>query len=143
MHRWRDQSLEKSDQAAGGQNAVLVVDDDQVLRSLLSTLLTVLGYKVVEAGDGVEALAVLEQNSVTAILMDVMMPNMDGFEACRRVKDDPLTAHIPVVLVTALADNEHRQQGVEAGADEYVYKPIDVEDLLAVLGRVLPDGRHD
>jgi CheY-like chemotaxis protein len=71
--------MDESSQAAGGQTTVLVVDDDQVLRSMLSKLLNALGYKVVEAGDGVEALAVVEQNSVTAILMDVMMPRMDGF----------------------------------------------------------------
>lgn len=135
--------MDEFGQGASEQTTVLVVDDDQVLRSLLSKLLNALGYKVVEAGDGVEALAVVERNPVTAILMDVMMPRMDGFEACRRVKEDPSSAHIPVVLITALTDNEHRRQGIEAGADEYVRKPVEVADLLAVLKRVLPDGRHD
>jgi CheY-like chemotaxis protein len=71
--------MDESSQAASGQTAVLVVDDDRVLGSMLSKLLITWGYGVVEAGDGVEALAVVEQNSVTAILMDVMMPRMDGF----------------------------------------------------------------
>ena len=110
---------------------------------MLSFLLASLGYSVVEAGDGVEALAVVEQNSVTAILMDVLMPRMDGFEVCRRVKDDPATAHIPVVLVTSLTGHVHRRQGMEVGADEFVTKPVVVADLLSVLERVLPDGWHD
>ena len=130
-------------QGASGQTTILVVDDDQSLRSMLSFLLASLGYSVVEAGDGVEALAVVEQNSVTAILMDVLMPRMDGFEVCRRVKDDPATAHIPVVLVTSLTGHVQRRQGMEAGADEFVTKPVVVADLLSVLERVLPDGWPD
>ena len=89
-----------------------------------------------------EALTVVEQKNVIAILLDVMMPRMDGFEVCRRLKRDPITVHIPVILVTALIDQGHRRQGLEAGADDFVNKPVVVADLQAVLRRTLPDGRH-
>jgi len=128
--------------STGDQPVILIVDDDEIIRKMLSVLLTSWGYSILEAGDGVEALAVVEQKNVIAILLDVMMPRMDGFEVCRRLKRDSITAHIPVILVTALIDQGHRRQGLEAGADDFVNKPVVVADLQAVLRRTLPDGRH-
>ena len=74
-------------------------------------------YTVVTANNGKKALEALEQNKVDLVLLDVMMPEMDGFEACRKIKSNPETTHIPIVMVTALSDIEDRVRGLEAGAD--------------------------
>jgi len=107
---------------------ILVVDDLEANVRLLEAKLTLEYYDVLTCYDGATALqlAVAEQPDI--ILLDVMMPGMDGFETCRRLKSDPNTRHIPVVLVTALDGREDRIRGLEAGADDFVTKPID--DLL-------------
>ena len=107
---------------------ILVVDDLEANVRLLEAKLTLEYYDVLTCNDGATALqmAVAEQPDI--ILLDVMMPGMDGFETCRRLKSDPNTRHIPVVLVTALDGREDRIRGLEAGADDFVTKPID--DLL-------------
>jgi CheY-like chemotaxis protein len=126
--------------SASEQTTILVVDDDAMMRTMFSALLIRWGYTVVEAGDGVEALAAVEQHSVECIVLDVMMPGMDGFEVCRRLRRDPATAHIPVVLATALTAKDKRQQGLEAGADDVVSKPIDAADLRLAVQRVMQAG---
>lgn len=126
--------------SASEQTTILVVDDDAMMRTMFSALLIRWGYTVVEAGDGVEALAAVEQHSVECIVLDVMMPGMDGFEVCRRLRRDPATAHIPVVLATALTAKDKRQQGLEAGADDVVSKPIDAAELRLAVQRVMQAG---
>ena len=81
-------------------------------------------YTVFTASNGVAALEMLAQNRIDIVLLDVMMPGMDGFETCRKIKQNPETTHIPVVMVTALSDIEDRVKGLEAGADEFLTKPI-------------------
>src|ERR1700712_3215208 len=104
---------------------ILVVDDIEANVRLLEAKLSAEYYDVMTAYDGPTALAVAAAESPDIILLDVMMPGMDGFEVCRRLKDDPLTRHIPVVLVTALDGRQDRINGLEAGADEFLNKPID------------------
>jgi two-component system cell cycle response regulator len=104
---------------------ILVVDDIEANVRLLEAKLTAEYYEVLTAGDGPTALAIAAAESPDIILLDVMMPGMDGFEVCRRLKDEPATRHIPVVLVTALDGRSERIEGLEAGADEFLNKPID------------------
>ena len=104
---------------------ILVVDDLETNVRLLEAKLTLEYYEVLTAGDGATALQVASDERPDIILLDVMMPGMDGFETCRRLKADPVTRHIPVVLVTALDGREDKIKGLEAGADDFVTKPID------------------
>ena len=104
---------------------ILVVDDIDANVRLLEAKLTADYYEVLTATDGVTALAMAAAEQPDIILLDVMMPGMDGFQVCRRLKDDPVTRHIPVVLVTALDGRPDRISGLEAGADEFLTKPID------------------
>jgi two-component system cell cycle response regulator len=104
---------------------VLVVDDVDANVRLLEAKLTIEYYEVLTASDGPTAIRVAAEQKPDIILLDVMMPGMDGFETCRRIKADPATSHIPVVLVTALDGREDRIVGLDAGADDFVTKPID------------------
>lgn len=115
----------------------LIADDDSVIRRILLLLLTSWGYKVVEARDGLEALVAAERHPIACVLLNVWMPNLNGFEVCRRLKTNPDTKHVPVVLITGLADSESLQQGMEAGADEIIVKPVRQSQLLAVIQRII------
>jgi putative two-component system response regulator len=110
---------------------ILVVDDTRENRTLLERLLTAHGYVVQTAEDGISALASIAQAPPDIILLDVQMPGLDGFEVCRRVKADPATRLTPVVLITGLSDRKSRIEGIEAGADDFVNKPFDPEELKA------------
>ena len=110
---------------------ILVVDDVEANVRLLEAKLTLEYYEVLAAGDGSSALQVAHDERPDIILLDVMMPGMDGFETCRRLKADPVTRHIPVVLVTALDGREDKLKGLDAGADDFVTKPIDDVILFA------------
>src|ERR1700733_6053249 len=103
---------------------ILVVDDIEANIRLLEAKLSAEYYDVITASDGPTALALAAGEHPDIVLLDVMMPGMDGFEVCRRLKDDPLTRHIPVVLVTALDGRNDRIAGLDAGADEFLTKPI-------------------
>jgi two-component system cell cycle response regulator len=110
---------------------VLVVDDIPANVKLLEAKLGAEYFDVVTAGSGPEALAAIEKESPDIVLLDVMMPGMDGFEVCRRIKTDPKTAHLPVVMVTALDQVSDRVQGLEAGADDFLTKPVNDVALFA------------
>ncbi|WP_297697047.1 PleD family two-component system response regulator [Phenylobacterium sp.] len=110
---------------------ILVVDDIEANVRLLEAKLAAEYYEVLTAGDGPTALALAAAEQPDIVLLDVMMPGMDGFSVCRRLKDDPATRHIPVVLVTALDGRADRVAGLEAGADEFLTKPIDDMMLFA------------
>ena len=108
---------------------VLVVDDQDPNRLLLRDLLEAQGHEVIEAVDGSEALQQVATTAPDVVLLDIGMPGMDGFEVCRRIKSEPSTASIPVLLVTALSQRDHRLLGIGAGANDYITKPIDKSDL--------------
>ncbi|MER2520248.1 MAG: PleD family two-component system response regulator [Bdellovibrionales bacterium] len=110
---------------------ILVVDDNPMNLKLLVARLTHEYYIVTTATNGVEALEKLEQEKPDLILLDVMMPQMDGFETCQRIKSNPETEHIPVVMETALADVADRVRGLNAGADDFLSKPINEVALMA------------
>ena len=110
---------------------VLVVDDILSNVKLLEAKLTAEYFEVVSAFNGVECLARMAEQVPDIVLLDVMMPGMDGFEVCRRIKSNPLTAHVPVVMVTALDQPSDRVAGLEAGADDFLTKPVDDAALFA------------
>jgi len=109
---------------------ILVVDDEPLNRELLRDLLEVNGYTVLEAVDGLSALKIVDSGTCDVILLDVRMPGMDGLEVCRRLKANLKTAPIPVLMVTALVESEQRHLGIDAGANDYLAKPIDRRDVL-------------
>jgi class 3 adenylate cyclase len=110
---------------------VLVVDDDPDMVSFLARLLQGEGMAVESAADGAAALSLVSATSPDLVLLDVMMPGASGFDVCRQLKGDEATALIPVVLITSLEDSESRVRGIEAGADDFLSKPIRREELIA------------
>jgi DNA-binding response OmpR family regulator len=109
---------------------ILIVDDEEKNRKLLSVLMQAQGYQTDEASDGEQALARVREKEPDVILLDVMMPKMDGFEVCRRLKGSPDTAHIPILMVTMLTDRADRLTGIKAGADDFLSKPVDFEETI-------------
>jgi len=110
---------------------ILIADDDAANRELLESVLELSGFSVASVGDGRQALIEFERTSPDLVLLDVQMPNVDGFEVCRKLKSNPGTRLTPVVLVTALSATQDRIRGLEAGADDFLIKPVDRSELLA------------
>jgi putative two-component system response regulator len=108
---------------------ILVVDDDRLSRRLMQDMLVPLGYEVLLAADGQAAVEAAQARRPHLILMDVVMPVMDGFAACERIKGDPATRHIPVVLVTSLEGRDSKIRGLAVGASEFLAKPVDAVEL--------------
>jgi len=113
---------------------VLVVDDEEQNRLLLRDYLEARGYEITEARDGTEALALVRQQAPDVILLDVMMPGMNGFETCRQLKQNPATASIPVLMVTALSERQERLMGIQAGANDFLTKPVDLHEVALRVG---------
>jgi DNA-binding NarL/FixJ family response regulator len=113
------------------RDTVLVVDDTPESLGFLTDMLDGAGYTVLIATDGDSALRLVEQITPDLVLMDAVMPGLDGFDACRRLKQKPLMAHLPVIFMTGLSETENVVQGLAAGGVDYVTKPIVVEELLA------------
>jgi two-component system alkaline phosphatase synthesis response regulator PhoP len=113
---------------------VLVADDEPNLRSLLNSYLTQQGYRVVTARDGDEALAAARQDQPDVIVLDIMMPRMDGLEFIRRFRKE---AQVPIILLTARVDESDKVVGLELGADDYVTKPFSPRELTARIGAML------
>jgi putative two-component system response regulator len=110
---------------------ILVADDQPSNRELLEELLSAQGFKVIAVSDGAAALEELARVQADLVLSDVMMPRMNGFEMCERIKANPDTYLIPVILVTALSDKHDRLEGIKVGADEFLTRPVDRTELLA------------
>jgi len=118
------------------QPHVLVVDDNKITTKLMRRYLESNGFTADDAGDGVECLEKVAIRLPDAIILDVMMPRMDGFETVRALKADPKTAVVPVAIVTALNDSATQSKAVESGADDFLTKPIE-ENLLIAKARML------
>jgi class 3 adenylate cyclase/CheY-like chemotaxis protein len=116
---------------------ILIVDDNETNRDILMTRLEAHGYELAQAADGEEALAAAKSLLPDLILLDVMMPKLDGIEVCRRLKGDPAMPFTPIILVTAKSDTKDIVAGLNAGADEYLTKPIDQAALVARVSSVL------
>ena len=122
---------------------ILAVDDEDFNQELLQTLLEPKGYEVVPADDGKQALEILSEKNIDLILLDINMPVMNGYEVCLRVKEDPRTRHIPVIMITSLDSRESRLKGMEAGAEEFLQKPADQAELLLRVGNILRAAEYE
>lgn len=111
-------------------SSILIVDDSRSARETLMAILEGEDYQLLTAQNGAEALEAATKYQPDAILLDVMMPGMDGFEVCRRIRNTPEVAEVPIVILTALDDREAMLRGIEAGADDFFTKPIDRRELL-------------
>jgi len=120
---------------------VLVVDDDRVIQQLLVVNLELEGYEVDTASDGEQALAKIASVDPDIVLLDIMMPKYDGWEVCRRAKADPTTAHIPIIFLSARAQDLDVRRGYEIGVAAYMTKPFDPLELMDVVKRVLAGER--
>jgi len=115
---------------------ILLVDDEPSIRETVSFILEMEGYRVVTAENGEEALEQIRRLQPPVVLLDAMMPRRDGFDVCRTVKSDPALAATKIVMLTALGQKADQERAMAAGADFYMTKPFDEEDLLALLGRL-------
>jgi class 3 adenylate cyclase len=113
---------------------VLIADDEAANRTLLRDPLEVHGYEIVEAENGEQALQMVVQRPPDVILLDVMMPGLDGYEVCRRLKKDDRTAPIPIIIVTALSERMERLMGIAAGANDFLTKPVDLQEVALRVG---------
>ncbi|HUK26467.1 MAG TPA: HD domain-containing phosphohydrolase [Terriglobales bacterium] len=109
----------------------MVADDQVSNRELLQELLDTQGFTILTAADGSDALRQLGRSPVDLVISDVMMPHLSGFDVCRQMKNNPETALIPIILVTALSDKQDRIEGIQAGADDFLSRPVDRIELLA------------
>lgn len=116
---------------------VLAVDDDPVIQRLLEVNLEMEGYEVRLAADGLEAVDAAKEFQPHVILLDVMMPNMDGWEACATIKQDPALVDTPVVFLSARAQDADVERGTELGAAAYITKPFDPIDLLELVAELV------
>jgi CheY-like chemotaxis protein len=123
---------------ASATRLVLVVDDDRFIRDLVAACLEEEpGVRAVQAGDGQEALRFVGHERPDAVVLDLAMPRVDGFEVCRRLKADPATRSIPVIAMSA---SERQRAAFEAGCDDFVAKPFDLEELVAAVRRLIGPG---
>jgi two-component system alkaline phosphatase synthesis response regulator PhoP len=118
---------------------VLVVDDHQDAINILTMILKKGGYDPLSAKDGVEALQRIDEERPELVLLDVMMPKMDGYEVCQAVKADPKSRHIPILMLSAKTDPASKERGRELGAADYITKPINPTEILKKVKEYLPD----
>ena len=116
---------------------ILIADDEEDVKTVLQMYLESRGFRIVTAYDGLDAIEQARLELPDAILLDVMMPTMDGFEVCRTLKADPATQAIPIVMVSAASHAESVQTGLSAGAADYVVKPFEPEHLEKLLNKLL------
>jgi twitching motility two-component system response regulator PilG len=119
-------------------NKILVVEDEESLLKLESILLSSKGYSVTGVMDGKAALEEIKKNRPDLVLLDVMLPEMDGFEVCRRIKEESATAGIPVVMLTAKKSNQDIERGRQVGADAYITKPFKSTRVIEVIQGLIP-----
>lgn len=119
---------------------VLVVDDEKFVRDLIRIKLGHIGISIIEADNGLMALEMAQQQKPDLILLDVMMPKMNGFEACEKLKSNPKTAPIPIIMLTARGEKENREKGLAAGATAYLFKPFSPQKLAEKVAEILSGG---
>jgi len=120
---------------------VLVVDDEKIIHNTLEALLGT-DYGLHFAENGIEGLALAIQTQPDVILLDVMMPKMNGFEVCRQIRANKLLAEIPIIMITALDDRSSRMEGLRAGADDFIAKPFDGMELMARIQTITRLNRY-
>ncbi len=118
-------------------SVVLVVEDSLAQRQMISDLLKNSGLKVTVAGDGVEALERIQQLNPDLVVLDIVMPRMNGYEVCRRLKNDPKTQNVPVVMCSSKGEEFDRYWGLKQGADAYIAKPFQPTELIGTVKQLL------
>lgn len=108
---------------------IVVVDDDAAIQTLIKVNLEMQGHQVKTASDGIEGYALVQQEQPDLVILDVMMPNVDGYTVCQRIRKNPETEHIPVLMLTALGVVEDKVKGFDMGADDYLVKPFELPEL--------------
>jgi CheY-like chemotaxis protein len=121
---------------------ILVVDDDEMVLMALEELLKPEGYEVQTVSSGTEALQKLEEGGYDLLMLDVIMPEMDGYELCKRIREKEKYKETPVVFLTAKSRDEDRARGLEAGANLYLSKPISPDKLLGIVSDALGQKKH-
>jgi two-component system, cell cycle response regulator DivK len=125
----------------GADSLVLIGEDEPDNQVILQTVVeSLVGVRAAVAGDGLAVLALVRQERPGMILLDLMMPGLDGFEVTRQLKADPATANIPIVAVSAMARPDDREAALAAGCDDFVRKPFELDDLEAVIRQYLENG---
>ena len=127
-------------EVAGVQRRILIVEDNGDMRDFLRRVLERHGYAHLEAADGLEGMEIAQRDHPDLILMDMSLPELDGFEATRRLKADPNVQHIPIVAVTAHARPADEKRALEAGCDAYLSKPYSLREFLDAVQRFLPSS---
>ncbi|NDJ75112.1 MAG: response regulator [Chloroflexi bacterium] len=120
---------------------ILVVEDSPTVLYMMANTLAQGGYDVIKATDGLEALRLAAEEKPSLVLLDVILPKLNGYQVCRRLKAKPETAGIPVVMITSKSKTTDRHWGLEQGADDYVVKPFEPVELLDVIGRFVPQAK--
>ena len=118
---------------------ILVVDDQPQSIELLEAFLVPLGYEIAKAASGEEALGKLSGNRIDLILLDVLMPGMDGFEVARRIRQDNIHRSIPIILITSLRETQDKAKGILADCDDFISKPVDKMELLSRVQALLKE----
>ena len=108
---------------------ILVIDDDHAIAELVKINLELLGHHVETASDGIKGLALAQQNHPDMVVLDVMMPDLDGFTVCQRLRQNPQTHPIPILMLTALGMTKDKVTGFDSGADDYLVKPFEIPEL--------------
>ena len=116
---------------------ILLIEDNSDIRENISELLELAGYEVVCVQDGQEGLSAVTRNLPDVVLCDIMMPHTDGYEVLRRLKERPTTVHIPFIFVTASVEKSEIATAMKMGADGYICKPFDIEDLTVAINKVV------
>ncbi|ALL14120.1 response regulator [Caulobacter henricii] len=116
---------------------ILVVEDDESIRNLIVSQLQDAGFEVVTAADGLEGLAAIRERRPDAVLLDINMPSMDGFTMLERMKNDPATSNLPVLMLSAQSSPEDIRRAVQLGADDYIGKPFESRQLLRRVDRMI------
>lgn len=121
---------------------LLVVEDDPELNEIVGAYAAMAGFHYRPAMNGADALAEVERHAPAAIVLDLMLPDMSGFEVCERLKREATTSHIPVIILTALDSAASRRRGLECGAAAYLTKPFNPDELIEALGRHAGISKH-
>jgi len=118
-------------------NKILVVDDDNAINELIKINLELVGYKVFQALDGIKGFALAKQELPNAVILDVMMPEVDGYTVAQRIRQNPTTKNIPILMLTALSQLQDKVKGFDIGVDDYLTKPFEMEELRVRLRAIL------
>jgi DNA-binding response OmpR family regulator len=119
------------------QKKILIVDDEKALVSLVALHMRTAGYEVLTANDGWSAIDVCKRNKPDLVILDLMLPKLNGWEVCRRLREDDMTKDIRVVMLSARSEDDDKLRGFDVGADDYVTKPFSPRELVARVNRIL------